>query len=76
LKGTQWKRPNDTVGLVEMLSKIGLAQRDFYNIGGLGILVGDGKLTHYGWESVLETYYNFELHKGINIAFDYRPWPD
>jgi high affinity Mn2+ porin len=55
-----------------MLAGIGHAQRDFFNAGGLGILVGDGKLTHSGLENVVEAYYNFEVHKGINLTLDYQ----
>lgn len=72
LKGTGWNRPNDTVGLAEMLDGIGHAEREYLNDGGLGIEVGDGKLPHYGLENVIETYYNFELFKGINVTLDYQ----
>jgi high affinity Mn2+ porin len=72
LKGTAWNRPNDTVGLAEMLGGLGHAQRRFFNDGGLGILIGDGKLPHYGPENVLEAYYNCELFKGINLTLDYQ----
>ena len=72
LKGTCWNRPNDTVGLAEMLGGLGHAQREFFNDGGLGILIGDGKLPHYGLENVVETYYNCELFKGINLTLDYQ----
>ena len=72
LKGTAWNRPNDTVGLADMLGGLGHAQRKFFNDGGLGILIGDGKLPHYAPENVLETYYNCELFKGINLTLDYQ----
>jgi high affinity Mn2+ porin len=72
LKGNGWNRPNDTVGLAEMLAGIGHAQRAFFNAGGLGILAGDGKLPHYGLENVVEAYYSFEVHKGLNVTFDYQ----
>jgi high affinity Mn2+ porin len=72
LKGTTWRRPNDTVGLAEMLDGLGHAQRVFFNDGGLGILIGDGKLPHYALENVVETYYNAELFKGVNLTFDYQ----
>ena len=72
LKGNGWNRPNDTVGLAEMLAGIGHAQRAFFNAGGLGILAGDGKLPHYGLENVVEVYYSFEVHKGLNVTFDYQ----
>jgi hypothetical protein len=32
------------VGLAEMLEGMGHAQQRFFNDGGLGILIGDGKL--------------------------------
>jgi high affinity Mn2+ porin len=72
LKGTSWKRPNDTVGLAEMLDGLGHAQKRYFNDGGLGILIGDGKLPHYGPEDVLEAYYNCELFKGFNFTLDYQ----
>jgi hypothetical protein len=52
LKGTAWRRPNDTVGLAEMAAGIGHAAQAYFNEGGLGILAGDGKLPNYGWENV------------------------
>ena len=55
-----------------MLAGIGHAQRAFFNAGGLGILAGDGKLPHYGLENVVEAYYSFEVHKGLNVTFDYQ----
>ena len=72
LRGTRWNRPNDTVGLAEMAAGIGHAEQAFFNAGGLGILAGDGKLPHYGWENVIEFYYNFEIYKGVNVTFDYQ----
>jgi high affinity Mn2+ porin len=72
LKGTGWNRPNDIVGLAEMLDGLGHAQKRFFNDGGLGILIGDGKLPHYGPENVIEAYYNCEVFKGINFTLDYQ----
>jgi high affinity Mn2+ porin len=72
LKGTGWNRPNDAVGLAEMLGGLGNAQRAYFNDGGLGILIGDGKLPHYGPENVIEAYYNCGLFKGINFTLDYQ----
>jgi high affinity Mn2+ porin len=72
LKGTGWNRPNDNVGFAEMLDGLGHAQKEFFNDGGLGILIGDGKLPHYGPENVIEVYYNCELCKGINFTLDYQ----
>ena len=72
LNGAAWRRPNDTVGLANMLAGIGHGEQAYFNAGGLGILAGDGKLPHYGLENVVEFYYNFEVYKGVNVTFDYQ----
>jgi len=36
------------------------------------VLVGDGRLPNYGAETVVETYYDVQLIKGINAALDYQ----
>ena len=71
IKGNAWCRPNDTFGLADALDGLGHAQRKYFGAGGLGILVGDGKL-HYGLENVIETYYNLEVFKGVNVSLDYQ----
>jgi high affinity Mn2+ porin len=72
LKGTSWKRTNDVVGLAEMLDGLGHAQKVYFNNSGEGILIGDGKLPHYGPENVVEAYYNCEIYKGVNLTLDYQ----
>jgi high affinity Mn2+ porin len=39
--------------------------------GGTGILAGDGNL-NYGWEKIIETYYDFKLWKSIHSTLDYQ----
>ena len=53
-----------------MLDALGHAQREYFNAGGLGILIGDGKLPHYSLENVVETYYNLQVLKGVNLTLD------
>ena len=43
----------------------------FLNDGGLGILVGDGKLPHPGPEQIIETYYAFPL-RFYRVTLDYQ----
>jgi high affinity Mn2+ porin len=71
IKGSAWCRPSDTFGLADALDALGHAQREYFAAGGLGILIGDGKL-HYGLENVIETYYNLEVFKGVNLSLDYQ----
>jgi high affinity Mn2+ porin len=71
VKGESWHRPLDTVGLAGALNGISNVHQEFFAAGGTGILAGDGNLT-YGLESVLETYYDFQVWKTIHVAFDYQ----
>jgi high affinity Mn2+ porin len=69
LKGTHWHRPNDIVGLASVMNGLSNAHRDYLEQGGIGFIIGDGRL-HYAPEEILETYYNYELKKGINFTLD------
>ena len=40
--------------------------------GGLGILVGDGRLPHPGAESLIETYYEVAVGRFLHVAADYQ----
>lgn len=71
VKGELWRRPEDTFGLAGVISGISRANQRFLNAGGTGILDGDGALS-YGWEKVLETYYDFPVWKSIHLAADYQ----
>jgi high affinity Mn2+ porin len=71
LKGTCWCRKQDLVGLACVVNDISTGHRAYLAAGGLGFIVGDGKLS-YGTEDILEAYYNWELAKGINVTFDFQ----
>ena len=71
IKGTAWKRPDDRVGIAGALNQISGAHSGYLAAGGLGVLVGDGQLT-YASENVIETYYAFQLVKGIIATADYQ----
>ena len=43
----------------------------FLNAGGLGILVGDGKLPHPGPEKIMEMYYSFPVWD-LRMTLDYQ----
>jgi high affinity Mn2+ porin len=75
LKGSAWRRADDTVGLAIMDNGISGEREQYLNAGGLGILVGDGKLPHPGPEGILETYYNAAVLPHTQITFDYQ-WID
>ncbi len=72
LKGTSWDRANDTVGLAFVANGISRDAQNYLAAGGLGILIGDGALIHYGWEKILETYYSLGVVDGITVSADYQ----
>ena len=72
LKGSVWSRGHDTVGLAVIDNGISAARQRYQNAGGLGILIGDGKLPHPGAEEILETYYDATLLKQAHLTLDYQ----
>ena len=72
LQGARWRRAEDTVGLVVIVNGISAEREQYLNAGGLGILVGDGKLPHPGAEQILETYYSFAAFHPAHVTLDYQ----
>jgi high affinity Mn2+ porin len=71
-KGEPWKRKDDVIGIAGIIDGLSAAHRDFLAAGGLGPLVGDGKLPHYSLEKVMETYYDVQVSKNFHFALDYQ----
>jgi high affinity Mn2+ porin len=71
IKGRAWHRPDDVIGVAGVWNGISGVHQQFLAAGGTGILVGDGTLTYAG-EKILETFYDFAVHKGVHLSFDYQ----
>ena len=71
LKGKAWGRPDDMIGFAGVVNGISSVHRAFLNAGGLGILVGDGMLPHYGTERIIEAYYSLPLFNW-RMTLDYQ----
>ena len=72
LNGKRWNRPDDTFGIAGVINGISSAHTAYFNAGGLGIVIGDGKLPHPGLEQIIETYYSYALCSSIEISLDYQ----
>jgi high affinity Mn2+ porin len=72
VKGLRWKRPDDVWGAAVVVNEITRVEQQFLNDGGLGILVGDGRLPHPGPEAVLETYYSLAVVRHVHFTADYQ----
>ncbi|GAC1358793.1 MAG: hypothetical protein NVSMB3_05970 [Acidobacteriaceae bacterium] len=69
LSGRRWSRPNDKLGLVVVTNAIKRDHQSYLALGGLGFLVGDGRL-HYAREDIVESYYTLHTWRGLYYALD------
>ena len=69
LAGNRWHRPNDKLGLVGASNAIKRDHQAYLALGGLGFLLGDGRL-NYAREDILETYYTAHNWRGLFTALD------
>jgi high affinity Mn2+ porin len=67
--GAAWHRPVDKVGLTFVSNAIKKDHQNYLAYGGLGFLLGDGRL-NYGRENIEEAYYNLHAWKGLFFALD------
>ncbi len=72
LQGQRWHRGDDTVAVAAINNAISAARQRYLDAGGLGILVGDGRLPHPGPEQIIETYYSLSMFEAVHVTFDYQ----
>lgn len=71
IKGSFWRRPDDTYGLAFSFNGISSSQINYLSQGGSTMFIGDGKIAYQG-ERILETYYSVNLFKGAYLSADYQ----
>ncbi len=71
LGGKRWNRADDVFGVAAVVNGLSHQARDFFAAGGLGILIGDGRL-NYGNEEIVETYYATRLTSFARLTVDYQ----
>ena len=69
MAGNRWSRPNDKFGIVGVTNAIKRDHQHYLAHGGLGFLLGDGRL-NYAREDILEAYYTAHNYRGLFTAFD------
>ena len=70
LKGSEWGRPDDTIGVGAVVNGISGIHTRYLDAGGLGILIGDGRLPNPGSERILEAYYDIGICKTLHLTLD------
>ena len=68
-QGTKWKRKLDRAGVAFDSNGISRDHQQYLALGGLGFLLGDGRL-NYGRENIVETYYTLHLWRGVFTSID------
>lgn len=69
--GSYWGRTSDRIGIGGAINGLSAAHRDFLAGGGVGLLIGDGRL-NYRPERILETYYAYSINKNATFTADYQ----
>jgi hypothetical protein len=75
-KGKRWGRKYDRVGLAYVSNGISRDHQEYLALGGLGFLLGDGRL-NYAREDIVETFYTLHVWRGIYpaVGFQYVDHP-
>ncbi|HTX77456.1 MAG TPA: carbohydrate porin [Terracidiphilus sp.] len=61
--------PNDKFGIAFVSNAIKRDHQNYLKYGGLGFLLGDGKL-NYGRENIVESYYTWHVWRGMFYSVD------
>ncbi|HTP37935.1 MAG TPA: carbohydrate porin [Steroidobacteraceae bacterium] len=72
LGAKHWADARDTVGLAWVVNGISRQRRQYLAAGGMGVLVGDGQLTHAGNEQIAEAYYNLSVFDPVHLTLDFQ----
>jgi high affinity Mn2+ porin len=60
------------VGVAVLVNQLSPERRRYLDAGGLGILIGDGKLPDAGRESIAEIYYSARVVTRFYATLDYQ----
>ena len=71
VSGQLWNRAGDTFAIGTNIGGISSQHRRFLENGGIGFIVGEGRL-NYRPEWITETYYDARIGPGLNAALGYQ----
>lgn len=69
VRGSSWGRGDDSVGLATVVNGLSGPAKRYFGAGGLGILIGDGRLS-YAPEKIVEAYYASRLLPALTTTLD------
>jgi high affinity Mn2+ porin len=71
VKGTRWRRAEDSVGVAGYVNGLSAAHRDYLAAGGQGFFLGDGRL-NYASERIVEIFYSLQVVRGSWLSADWQ----
>jgi high affinity Mn2+ porin len=71
LAGRLWRRPKDSIGAGAVRNYLSGDQRAYLAAGGLGFIIGDGRID-YRPEAIVESYYAYQLNRMTTLSLDYQ----
>jgi high affinity Mn2+ porin len=71
LQGRLWKRTGDNIGVAAVRNYLSGDDRRFLAAGGMGFIIGDGRL-NYAPESIAEAYYAWHALRDWTFTLDYQ----
>ena len=72
LAGARWGRPDDTVGLAGAVNRLSHQGKLYLAAGGIGGIIGDGRLPNAGPEQIIEAYYSIPVFSFAHLTADYQ----
>ena len=72
IDGKVWGRQGDVLGLGVVVNAISAIHQRYLDAGGIGVLVGDGRLPHPAAEAIGEAYYTWRPLKPLAVTLDYQ----
>ena len=71
VQGRLWGRPNDRFAVGGAVNGLSSSARAYLSAGGLGIVIGDGRL-NYDDEKIVEAYYSMALTERFKVTANYQ----
>jgi high affinity Mn2+ porin len=71
IAGASWHRPADHLGIAVVVNGLSDPHADYLAAGGLGFILGDGRL-HRGAEIITEAYYSLHVLRWFDFSLDYQ----
>ena len=70
--GAMWKRKGDNFGVAYIVNGLSKEHIAFENAGGYQFIIGDGILSNYRPEQIIESYYQFKFFEHLFLAPDFQ----